>query len=76
MFVVCAVIINHVEAHDPYMLPFAVKSKEAAFAVILMAAKLRKKDMEGFSDNPYSLPNPHPKKKSYGLKRKSSKENS
>lgn len=63
MFVVSAVIINHVEAHDPYMLPFTVKSKEAAFAVILMAAKLRKKDMEGFGDNPYSLPNPHPKNK-------------
>lgn len=44
------------------MLPSTVKSKEAAFAVILMAAKLRKRDMEGFSDNPYSLPNPHPKK--------------
>lgn len=42
------------------MLPFTVKGKEAAFAVILMAAKLRKRDMEGLSDNPYSLPNPHP----------------
>jgi hypothetical protein len=38
------------------MIPLTIKCKEATFAVILMTAgtQMRKRDMEGFCDDPYS----------------------
>lgn len=44
------------------MFLLSVKSKAVSFAVILMIADtlLRKRDTEGFPDNPYPHPNPPP----------------
>lgn len=44
-------------------LPLTVKIKEATFAVILMTSdtQLRKRDREGFCDNPFHHPNTIPK---------------
>ena len=52
VFVVYAVTRNHTA-----VFPLAVKSKEDTFAVILITAdsQLRKRDMEGFCDNPFSF---------------------
>ena len=45
------------------MFPLTVENKETAMTVISMTAdaQLRKRDMEGFCDNFYPNPNPHPK---------------
>jgi hypothetical protein len=53
-----------------------VKDKEATLTVTLMTAdaQLRKRDMDGFCDKPYSYPTPTPKKKQ--SRQKAVKENS
>jgi hypothetical protein len=41
--------------------PTTIKSKEAAFAVMLIVnAQLTKRDMDSFCDNPYPTPTPTP----------------
>lgn len=57
------------------MLPLSINSREATFAVILMAAdtQLRKRDLEGFRDNPYNPNSPTAPPKSTNLNRKPSK---